>query len=178
VTKPYALLLRAVNVGGARKLPMARWRDALAAAGLEDPRTYLNSGNAVVRSALSAPRLAAAVRSDLGEHLGIETDVIVRTAAQLAAVIAANPFPAALASEPRNLHVVFYADRIPAAAITALRHDAYAPDRISPDGAHAYIWYANGAGRSKIGSKGLPGFGIGTARNWNTVLALADMLGK
>jgi uncharacterized protein (DUF1697 family) len=98
-------LVRGVNVGGRRSLPMAELRRLVEAAGGEDAETYVASGNVLFR-AHDPEEVARAVERGLAARLGLDVRVLVRSAAELAGVLAANPFPHA---DPRTLHVTFLA---------------------------------------------------------------------
>jgi len=172
----YALLLRGVNVGGRRPLPMPQWRDALTTLGLAGVQTYLQSGNAVVTTNEKAATLAARVERGLVEHCGVTTGVIVRSADELADVVARNPFPEAAAEKPAWLHVAFLTTKPDAGWLNPLVEDAYLPDEFRVDGREVFMRFAAGAGRSKMATTLLRGLGAGvTARNWNTVVALARL---
>jgi uncharacterized protein (DUF1697 family) len=177
----YALLLRGVNVGGHRKLPMPALRAALEGAGYADVATYLQSGNAVVfAKGTTAAKVAARTEQALAADCGVATRVLVRTHPDLAAIVAANPFPDAVA-EPAKLHVVFLSAQPSAAGAEAVDAAALAPDEFALGDHAIYLRYAVSAGRSKLaevvgkavvaGRKDV----VATARNWNTVLALTRM---
>jgi uncharacterized protein (DUF1697 family) len=154
----YAVLLRGVNVGGHRRVPMAQLREMLSAAGFTDVQTLLQSGNAIV----SSPAAAAKVQ------------VLIRTHAQLAAVIKANPYRDAV-NEPTRLHASFLSADPPKGWLETIDAEVYLPDVFSLGKQVVYIHFAVGAGVSKIDRlfKKMPV--IATARNWNTVLKLADL---
>ena len=175
----YALLLRGVNVGGHRKLAMPDVRTALESLGHTDVATYLQSGNAVLSATgTSAARLAAQAEEAFASSCGVSTRVLVRTHAQLAALEAANPFPAA-ADEPAKLHVAFLSVAPDARAAAALDPEALAPDEFALGTQSVYLRYAVSSGRSKLAERVLkavvPKGTVVTARNWNTVLALVRM---
>ena len=165
----YALLLRAVNVGGTGRLAMADFRGVLQRLGHADVATYLQSGNATLASDLPAGELAEQVEAALAAELGLATTVLVRTGDELAAVVAGNPFPEE-AAQPSRLLVTFL--REPLAA--DLDHAAWLPDRFAVMGREVYQHYAEGMGRSRMAAGLLRGTGaVGTSRNWTTLLALA-----
>jgi uncharacterized protein (DUF1697 family) len=171
----YAVLLRGVNVGRNAQLSMADLRRVLESLGHTAVSTYLRSGNAVVTSPDGDPaRLARAIRTALVDELSLDVAVMLRTGEELAAVIKANPFPDAV-GEPAKLHVAFLSGQPGAAALAKLEPARYAPDEFSLGERALYIRYPNGAGRSKLNGGALGQLGVdATARNWNTVLALAD----
>jgi uncharacterized protein (DUF1697 family) len=176
----YAIFLRGVNVGGRGKLSMSDLRGALENAGFADVSTYLQSGNAVVsvpgRSA--AAKVAGRVEAAIVTALGASPQLVVRTHRELTAVIDGNPFPAAAAEKPAWLHVFFLsAPPDPEAPIAQAK---LGPDRYAFGDRCVYLHFVNSPGTSRSGElvcrEALrPHEGaFATARNWNTVLAMAD----
>ncbi len=163
----YIALLRAVNVGGTGKLPMADLRALCEKAGFRDVRTYIASGNVVFSSDLTAPKALVTLESALAKRLGIATQVLIRTADELEAVIAANPFPEA---EPNRLIVVFLSKEEPLSAIDDWKIPG--GERIALVGRELFIHYTDGMGQSKLK---VPFADQGTGRNLNTVRALLAM---
>jgi uncharacterized protein (DUF1697 family) len=169
------VLLRGVNVGGHGKLPMAQLRAAVEAAGYTAVATYLNSGNA----ALTAPgrvgpgEVAATIGARLERVLGRSVGLLIRSHAQLAATVAANPYPA---DKPAWLHVLF-CDPDPDAGCVLPAHKLGA-DRFAVGPGCVYLNYATSPGRSRladlVAKAALPHGGVATARNWNTLLALVE----
>ena len=103
------VLLRAVNVGGTGKLPMAGLRAMCEAIGFEDVRTYIASGNVVLHSAHGGKQVKALLEKELTRYAGKPVGVLVRTPEEMAAVLAANPFPGAAP----NRNVVIFLDAAP-----------------------------------------------------------------
>ncbi len=168
-----ALLLRAVNLGGHGRLPMADLRRVLEGLGQRDVATYLQSGNATLDTDLAPDALAVRVEAALADELGLRTPVLVRTGPELAAVVAANPFPDAV-DRPSWLLVTFLREPLPDDVAAALDPGAWLPDRFAVAGREVYQAYANGSGRSRMSAGLLRGAPVvGTGRNWSTVLALA-----
>lgn len=165
------LLLRGVNVGGRNRLPMARFQELLCELGGQDVRTYLQSGNA----ALAAPRegLSSRVERTLQEELGLDVRVLVRSAAELSAVVEGNPFPHKVGT-PKLLHVAFSDEPASAAALSAAgtRHG---DDEMAPGPGCLYLSYATSSVRSPLEPVLRRLAGTATARNWTTVLALRDL---
>jgi uncharacterized protein (DUF1697 family) len=171
-------LVRGVNVGGRAALSMAQLREVAAGIGLDDPRTYLQSGNLVFVTALDEPGpVGPALEAAIASTLGMEVAVMVRSRSQLARLAAENPFPAGDV-EPRLLHVVFLAGRPAPERVAGLDPDRSPPDAFRVDGEHIYVSYPSGSGRSRLNldyferQLGMPG----TARNWNTVTNLIAMM--
>lgn len=171
-------LLRGVNLGQRRKLPMAALREVLTAAGLTEVRTYLQSGNVVARSARTASgEVSALVGQVISDKFGLDVPVITRSPAELGAVIAATPF-AAQAAERANLIRVIFLARAPAPDRTGrLMADPALAGTCYVDGRHVYVDYVRGyhsTGRTAAWFTRALGVD-GTERNWRTVLALADL---
>jgi uncharacterized protein (DUF1697 family) len=175
------VLLRGVNVAG-RTLSMAALRDALTDAGCTDVTTYIQSGNVVLTPPKRVPadmrgwfeRIVAAVA-------GSDVPVVLRSRTEIDRTVAKNPYPGAGGKE---LHVVFFADPPPAGVVAGIDLDVFAPEHCTLVGRDLYLRLPNGMGRAKLplalekaGRKAEPP-SIGTARNWNTVLKLADLAGN
>lgn len=169
-------LLRGINVGGHRKVPMARVRALAGELGLENPQTYVASGNLVFGSNEAAAALEAMLERAILARFGFGVDVLVRTAADWSGHVAANPFPEESRHSPSHVMLVIGREPPQAAALEALRARATGGERVEARGDTLWIWFANGAGRSRIG--GAPGKGVWTSRNWRTVLAIEDMLSR
>src|ERR1700677_927571 len=107
----FIALLRAVNVGGTGKLPMTELKTMCEAAGFKAVRTYIASGNVVFQSAKSEAQVKAVLEVGLAAYFGKPVGVIVRTAAEMAAVLAENPFP----MMPGNCTVACFLDGPPPA---------------------------------------------------------------
>ena len=164
----YVALLRAVNVSGTGKLPMPELAAMCVAAGHGKVRTYIASGNVVFTSDRTEAQVKADLQKRLALYAGKPVGVMVRTAAEMAAVRDANPFPHA----PGNRVVaIFLDDRPPAdTADTAVNKAEY--EEIALGVREIYVRYDEGMGTSKLR---IPAAKSGTARNMNTVAKLAEM---
>lgn len=172
-------LLRAVNVGGKNRLPMAGLRAALRSNGLERVETILQSGNVLCRSAEPEFAVAARIRTAIEEEFGLCVGVVVRSAAEIAAVVGANPFLAAGQElDPATLHVAFLAAPPAAAAVATLAPDHSPPDSFVVAGRDVYLSYPDGSARTRLTLAYLERrLGVeGTARSWRTVQRLAALL--
>ncbi len=176
----YVGLLRAVNLGARRKVPMAELRDLMAdELGFEDISTLVQSGNVV----FTAPRTsAAALGRRIGDALearyGFEVPTMIRTGPQLAKVIEANPFPD-LAQDPTKVHVAFADGPTRASLLADVDKEPFAPEDFAVGAAEVYLAYPDGAGRSKMKVPFEKRLGVRlTARNWNTVVKLAGLLSQ
>ncbi|MFD9885980.1 DUF1697 domain-containing protein [Streptomyces alboflavus] len=178
-TKIYAALLRGINVGGSRKVPMARLRALLEGLGHTGVATYLQSGNAVFTADHGDEEsLAAEVSGALEREFGFTVDVLVRDAAYLRAVADACPFPADTL-QGKQLHVTYFSASVDAARFAALDQASFLPEEFRLGDRALYLYAPDGLGRSKLGealarpalTKGL----VATSRNWNTVTKLVEL---
>jgi uncharacterized protein (DUF1697 family) len=166
----YIALLRAVNVGGTGKLPMTELKAMCEQAGFSKVKTYIASGNVVFQSKLSEAKVKSALEAALAAYAGKPVGVLVRTAAEMAAVLAENPFP----DEPSNKTVAIFLDAAPPADFLAgVSHQA--GELIRAGRREIYAYYPDGQGQSKLKIAAAKN---GTARNMNTVAKLAEMAGE
>jgi uncharacterized protein (DUF1697 family) len=163
----YIALLRAVNVGGTGKLPMADLLAMCRDAGFQNARTYIASGNAVFESKAAPGKVKAALEARLLAYAGKQVGVIVRTDAEMSAVLRANPFPKAAP----NRTVAIFLDAPPPP--DALHHVTGRRDEEIKLGAREiFVHYGDGMATSKLK---IPAARNGTARNMNTIAKLAAM---
>ncbi len=172
----WVALLRAVNLGGRNRVSMPVLREGLAAAGFTAVRTYVNSGNVVAGSALTDPAaVAAAVRRVVAERFDLDVPVVVRTGEQLDALVAWNPFPDAAAERPNLVQVVHLVAEPDPDRLAAVLAADVAPDRIAARGTEVVIAYADRT-TGTAAERAMRRLGTeGTARNWRTLRALADL---
>ncbi|MFH8976576.1 DUF1697 domain-containing protein [Streptomyces sp. NPDC017890] len=179
MTTMYAALLRGINVGGARKLPMADLRALLEGLGHDAVRTHLQSGQAVFASGHGdEDSLAAELTGAIEKRFGFAVDVIVRDHAYLKAVAEQCPFPAA-DLEAKQLHVTYFSAPVDAERFETVDRSACLPEEFRLGDRSLYLYAPDGLGRSKLAealarprvTKGL----IATTRNWNTVTKLVEL---
>lgn len=165
----FVALLRAVNVGGTGKLPMADLRAMCEAVGFRKIRTYIASGNVVFTSDRSLAEVKAALEVPLADYAGKPVEVVMRTAEDMAAVLAANPFPDA---RPNRTVAIFLNDTPPADLLD--RAVGRNGEDIRVGRREIYVHYGEGMGTSRLAFPAIKG---GTARNMNTVAKLVQMAG-
>jgi uncharacterized protein (DUF1697 family) len=162
-------LLRGVNVGGNRRVEMARLRALMEEIGYSDVRTYLNSGNVV----FSGPRRSERhLETAIAKAFGFEVLVVLRSRDELADVVAANPLRD-VATDPAKHLVVFCAGK----ASTDLEPADFAPETFLVREREVYLWAPSGIGTSPL-AKLLAAKSLGdksTARNWRTVEKLLEL---
>ena len=170
----FVALLRGINVGRAHQLGMPRLTELLTGRGYGNVRTHLRSGNVVLDSDLSEPELAADLSGAIEQEFGFDVPVVVRTGAEIAAVVAGDPF-ATVATDPARYLVTFLPEPPAAAAVDAL------PPADSGEylvrGRELYLWLPDGIANTPLaGWKWDRLLGVaGTGRNWNTVRKLAEL---
>jgi uncharacterized protein (DUF1697 family) len=176
----YVALLRAVNVAGHGIVSMATLRETVTGLGLRDVRTVLQSGNLVFgadrRPPASVERL---LEQAIETRLNVRTDCLVRTAREWEALVADNPFPDEALRSPGRLIVMCLKTPAAAPALERLKAAQRGPETLRAAGRQLYIVYPDGVGRSRLtGAIIERTLGTrGTARNWNTVLKLAALVG-
>ncbi|EWT01418.1 hypothetical protein N865_10460 [Intrasporangium oryzae NRRL B-24470] len=178
-TNAYAALLRGINVGGHKKVPMATLRALLTELGHGDVRTYLQSGNAVFTSDLADESvLEEQLRRAIAAHFGFDVDVLVRDHAYLRAIAEDCPFPAA-SLEAKQLHVTYFSEPVAASRFDALDAASFLPEEFRLGDRALYLYAPGGLGRSKLAEvlarSGPPKGVIATSRNWNTVVKLVEL---
>ena len=174
----YIALLRAVNVGGTGKLPMASLRKLMEELGFRNVSTYIQSGNAVFDAPGTPGKTVAALAAGLETLMGAPQRVVLRTNEELGRIIAGNPFAEEAAADGARVHVAFLAGQAAAGAQAGLEKIVVQyparRDRFHLAGDTLYLHLPDGAGESKFTGRALDrALGVpGTARNWNTVLKL------
>ena len=172
----HVVLLRGINVGGNRKVPMADLRDACRAAGLTDVETYIQSGN-IVFSAKNAADAEAAIESIVEKLCGFAVEAIARSATQWAVYAKGSPF--ADADERGNIVHLGLSKRPPADGIAAsLEARGKHGEKVVLKGDAIWIDFAEGVRDTKITHAALDKAAGSTVtmRNWRTVLKIAEML--
>jgi uncharacterized protein (DUF1697 family) len=163
----YVALLRAVNVGGRGILAMKDLQALCGELGLDNVRTYIQSGNVVFDSDRPEAALKRMLEAAITNRLGRPVQVLIRTSAELKAIVEANPFPDA---QPEQIGVIF----LPKAVRATVLDEIVNPGResVRAVGREVFVHYPDGMGRSKLK---LPFSTDGTTRNLNTVARLLAM---
>jgi uncharacterized protein (DUF1697 family) len=171
-------LLRGVNVGGKNKLPMSELAALFEEAGCSNVRTLIQSGNVVFTAgAAVSKKLAAVIEKKIEDRFGFRTPVVLRTAEELRAAIANNPFHSPSA-DGDALHVMFLADVPGAAQIAALDPNRSPGDRFAVHRREVYLHLPNGVARTKLSNAWFDAKlqTVSTIRNWRTVQKLLEMM--
>ncbi|MEU4211660.1 DUF1697 domain-containing protein [Streptomyces sp. NPDC026206] len=175
----YVALLRGINVGGKKRVPMQTLRELLAGMGCAAVRTHLNSGNAVfTHPDAGAEALAAGLEQAIEQELGLSVTCLVRESSDIRRVVDANPF-AGREVDPARFLVTFFAAPVDPSAVAGLDSAVYAPEEFVLGDRELYLYCAAGIRESKLTkilSERRLG-AVGTARNWNTVTRLAELAG-
>jgi uncharacterized protein (DUF1697 family) len=175
----HIVLLRGINLGSRNRIAMGELREALEKASFEGVRTHLQSGNVVLTSTAKPESVAVKCEQVIKERFGLEIPVVVRSRAQLAAVVKRNPLKK-VATEPKRYQVSFLSEKLPAKAVRELEAVAEPDERVVASGREVYAWHPRTVARSKLWAK-LAGKDLGvtaTARNWATVEALLELAGE
>ena len=177
MTERWVALLRGINLGPNRRIPMPALRELLADAGFQDVQTYVQSGNVVLSAALAPDELEHQLEQLISAEFGFDVDVVARSGSEIAEVVKRNPF-ADIATNPKRYQVSFLSVELDPGRVDALAAVAAESERFAAVGRELYAWHPDGVARSKLwGRLAGPGLGVkATARNWTTVTMLADMV--
>ena len=169
-------LLRGINVGRAKRVPMADLRALVGKLGYGDVKTLLNSGNVVFTSTDDAPRAAERIEEAIVERFGFSSRVTVLTAAELAAAVDGNPL-VDIADDPSRLLVAVLADAADRSRLEPLTEEDWAPESLALGERVAYLWCPDGVLASRLPEAvgGALGEAV-TTRNWRTVIKLFGLV--
>jgi uncharacterized protein (DUF1697 family) len=170
-----AALLRGINIGPHKRIGMPALRAIVESLGHTDVETHLQSGNVVFTPAPGGPAdLGAQLEQAIAAATGHDVPVVVRTGEELAKVAGASPYTV---DDPTKLVVVFLGEAIELGDLSLGDLGAYLPDELTLAGRELYVRVPNGQARSKLmealTKRRLPT--TVTARNWRTVVALAEL---
>ena len=174
-------LLRAVNLGTHNKIKMDELRRLYESLGLQEPKTFIQSGNVVFRGKEpNLTKLTKRIEDAIENKFGFHSDVILRTVSEMSEIVRRNPFGKRSGIDSNKLVVTFFATNFPLDTREKLEKIGADPEEVRLADRELYIYFPNGQGRSKL----VPVLGrilknTGTARNWNTVtklLAIAEEL--
>lgn len=174
-------MLRGVNLGPHKRVKMEELRGLYESLRLRDAQTYVQSGNVIFRTdERDLIRLGKRIESAIEKRFAFESDVMLRTAAELREVIARNPFAKRRGIEPSKLLITFLASDPGAEArqkILAMKVD---PDEVRIDGREMYTYFPNGMARPKVSWVVIERVlkVSGTGRNWNSVTKMLEMAEK
>ncbi len=175
-------MLRGVNIGGHHKIKMDALRSLYVSLNLEDPRTFIQSGNVIFRTKeKKLPALAKKIQAAIESSFGFRPEVMLRTLDELRRSIAATPFPAHRALDPSKVLVTFLVADPCREASDMLLNFKHHPEELHLKGRELYIYFPTGMGQSKLRWAAVEKLlkAQGTARNWNSVtkmLAIAEEL--
>lgn len=171
----YVALLRGINVGGHRKVPMADLRDLATDLGWKSVTTHLNSGNLIFTADSPPDELITRLEQGISDRFGFAVPVVLRNAAQLDAALARNPFGD---REPKQVQFAFLATTPDDAVRDRLTVSASAVEEWDLVGDVLFIDYRGGLARSKLAAGLDRVLGVlATSRNLRTVQALSERLG-
>jgi uncharacterized protein (DUF1697 family) len=174
--KPTVYLILFRGVGGKTQLPVSALREKLTAAGFENVATYINSGNAIVRSRMNQKKVIAAIAELCRKEFDFDKAIFAPTLEEWNEVIAKNPFAKAAVAMPKWVHAALLESKPKSEDLERVRACAVKGEEIEVVGNVAYIHTPHGFGTSKMAAKFDAWIGVtNTARNWNTVLKLAEL---
>lgn len=175
----YISILRGINVGGTRKIPMTGLKSALEKAGFQEVQTYIQSGNVIFDSEETEARiLEEKIQEIIAATFGFaDVPVIVRNSKEWAESIVNNPFLKENDPDIEKLHLTFLKELPSAENMEKIKSLDFLPDRFQIIGKDVFVYCENGYGRSKITNdffeKKLKV--SATTRNWKTVMKLHEI---
>jgi len=175
----FVALLRAVNLGPHNKVSMAELKALAEGCGFGGCKTLLQSGNLVFEAkGKASPALEKLLEATLAKELGLKTPVVVRSADEWRAALAANPFPKQAKSDPSHLLVMSLKAKCEKSAVAELAKAIVGREQVKLSGQQLYLVYPDGIGESKLTAALIEKkIGVaGTARNWNTAQKIAALL--
>jgi uncharacterized protein (DUF1697 family) len=174
----YIAMLRGINVGGHKRIKMDQLRDSLEALGLQQVKTYIQSGNVVFKTATTSPAaLTKKIESKILSQFGFPVSVICRTVHEIENIIKNNPFMNQAELDHEKFHVAFLSQVPAPAALKRLAGLTLAPDQSCCLGREVYLYFPNGHSGSTLWKHPLDGVlsVVTTTRNWRTVNTLHKM---
>jgi uncharacterized protein (DUF1697 family) len=170
-------MLRGVNLGSHNRIKMEALRAMYESLKLEEPRTYVQSGNVIFRTnEKDTAKLATKIQDAIEKTFKCRPEVILRTTDQLRRAVAATPFPKRRNLEPGKILVTFLRGAPPEAHATLEGLKSH-PEELHLIGRELYIYFPNGVGKSKLPWSSVEKLlkVTGTARNWNSVQAILQI---
>lgn len=175
---PHVALLRGINVGGKNMLPMRELTPMFTACGFRNVQSYIQSGNVVFEAAADVTaKLLSRISNQIAEQYGFECPIVLRTQKELEEAIAHNPFLAGGMPDDQ-LYVYFLRESPKPGDVEKLDPTRSLPDEFAVRHREIYLCMRNGMGRTKLTNAYFDSKlkTISTARNWRTVLKLAEMM--
>jgi uncharacterized protein (DUF1697 family) len=165
----FVALLRGINVGGARKVPMSSLRVLFESLGFTDVRTYIQSGNVEFAGTGTAARVRTTIEKGIANEFGFDVTVLLRTRAELAAIVKRNPYG-------EDAYVTFLSEPADAKRVKAIDPAPFAPDEFVVHGREVFLRCPNGYGRTKINNTFFERklATQATTRNWRTVTTMLE----
>jgi uncharacterized protein (DUF1697 family) len=171
----YILLFR--GVGGKTQVPTKPLREGLSALGFDGVGTYINSGNAYLRTSKSRVEVLRATKELCAREFGFEKDIYAVSLSEWRKLIANNPFGAEAEQTPKYVHAAVLAKKPKPESVALVRSTATPGEQFEVIDKVAYLHTPHGFGTSKLAEKFDKGIGVpNTARNWNTVMKLFELV--
>ena len=171
-------LLRGINVGGNKRIPMADLRKLAQERLKGEVQSYIQSGNLVLMVSGTPQIVENALEQEIAGHFGFEVEVICRNESQWTTYLEANPFAEAARDRPKALHLGIAKEQLKVNVVKTLQAKATLDEKIATEAGALYVDFVGGVGESKL-SPSLFDRAAGssvTLRNWSTVQAMADLL--
>lgn len=179
----YAVLFRGINVGGKNIVKMDDLKRLLIDSGLRKVKTYIQSGNVILETALDEASLREIIHARFAERFGFDSDVMIRSIDEIGALIDQIPFSAeeitaVQAADPQVEHVyIYFLNRPPEQKqMDDICREYAGPDKLRAGKREAYLLCHQSVRKSTLALRAAKVWDTATVRNWNTVKRLQDML--
>lgn len=171
----YIVLLKGINVGGHKKVPMAELRDLLTKSAYENVKTYIQSGNVILESSQkSIPKIEVQIKKDILDHFGFEVPVLIKTRKDLKRIFNDSPFSE---EEKQKSYFIMLYDTPDSELVKVASEKVYEGEEYQIINDCIYYYSAKGFGQSKFNTnffeRKLNTFA--TARNYNTMVKLLSL---
>ena len=174
----YISLIRGINVSGQKKLPMAELRELLSIKGLQDVKTYIQSGNVVFQHSAKAPELSVIISNAIREKFGYEVPVITLQKSDIDRAIALSPYSKEAFDEPNKVMITFFDQKPNPEGVDELNKLKLEGEFFQIENDHMHFYFSMGAGQAKMNNNLIERKlkVQATTRNWRTLHKLLEML--
>jgi uncharacterized protein (DUF1697 family) len=173
----YVIFLRAVNVGGTGIIKMSDLKSALEDHGFTEVKTFINSGNIIFMSTENKEATRIAIKDIIAKRFNLNIELIVKTQQELENILASDPYAPGEEEKSRRL-VAMMSGKIDDRLSSTLRDDKRVTENYYIKDDLLYIYYLNGAGKSKLSTSYIEKkLGLySTSRNWNTLEKMLELM--
>ncbi|MEN6453274.1 MAG: DUF1697 domain-containing protein [Prolixibacteraceae bacterium] len=174
----FVVFLKGVNIGGHNRVKMDVLKKALTELRFERVKTYINSGNLILQSKQGKEKIVDQVAQVIRTNFGINVNMIIKTANELTDIAEKSPFSAETECDYDKRAVVMLSERVDPVQLQVFKDEGKVSENYYLTDDLLFVYYHNGFAKTKLTSDYIERKlrVITTARNWNTILKLRDMI--